>query len=152
LFTNEGTFLMKTHRPSRYVILRTGGSVRSARRALSARKVRARATNGILAPALMLVSLGAGAAASPGHGIDNHVRASAHQPVHSLAHRARAGSARPCRIDSRLWVYAAIEKMPWMYAGINKMPWMYAPQRHASSARVCVIALPLSKGAHIQGS
>ena len=145
IVANEGTFLMKTNKLSRYVTMRTGGSVRSARRAPSARTVRAQATRGILVPALMLVSLGAGAAASPGHGIGGYVYASAHQPAHSLALRANADSIESCKIDKMPWMYAAIDKMPWMYAPTR----MYAPQaRHASRVRVCPMAFPLGGGAH----
>jgi hypothetical protein len=159
IVANEGTFLMKTDKLSRYVIIRTGGSVRSARRAPWARMVRAQATRGILVPALMLVSLSAGAAASPGHGIGDYVHASAHQPAHSLALRVNADSIKSCKIDNRIRWYAAIEQMPWMYAAINKMPWMYAPTRmyapqarHASRARICLMAVPLGGGAHSQRS
>ena len=168
IVANEGTFLMKTHRPSRYVIMRTGGAVRNARRAPWARAVRAQATRGILVPALMLISLGAGAAASPGHGINGHVHASAHQPAHGLALRANADAISFCKTDSRRrshvaieqmpWMYAAIAKMPWMYAATDKMPWMYAPSRmdapqarHASMARVCPMAFPLGGTRKVEG-
>jgi hypothetical protein len=174
IVTNEGTFSMKTHRPSRYVILRTGGSVRSARPTAPARTVRAQATRGILAPALMLITLGAGLAASPGHSVAGQIRVSAHQPAQSLAIRATADSMSSCQIDNRLWLYAieqmpwmyapigkmpwmyagigkmpwmyaAVRKMPWMYAGVRKMPWMYAPLAgHTSPARGCVLTFPLT--------
>jgi hypothetical protein len=159
IVANEGTLLMKTGKLSRYMTMRTGGSVRRARHASWVRTVRAQAMRGILVPALMLVSLGAGAAASPGHGIGGYVHASAHQPAHSLVLRANADSIKSCKIDNRIWWYAAISKMPWMYATIDKMPWMYAPTRmdapqvrHASKGRVCLLAFPPGRGAHSQRS
>jgi len=210
IVANEGTFSMKTHKPLRYVVMRTVGSVRNARRVPSARTVRAQATRGILIPALMLVSLGTGAAASAGHGVGGHVHVSAHQPAHSLAHRANTDSIGSCKIwlyaiDNMPWMYAptasmpwmyAITSMPWMYKPVAGMPWMYAPTasmpwmyaitsmpwmykpvaglprmyaitsmpwmykpignmprmyapqaRHASRARICLMAIPLDRGA-----
>jgi len=42
----------------------------------------------------------------------------------------------------------AITSMPWMYKPIGNMPRMYAPQaRHASRARICLMAIPLDRGA-----
>jgi hypothetical protein len=74
----------------------------------------------------MLVSLGAGAAASPVHGVGGHVQASTHQSAHYLAFRTSAVSMRTCKIGNRLWPYGAIGKMPWMYSAIEQMPWMYS--------------------------
>jgi hypothetical protein len=139
IVTNEGTFLMKIHRPSRYVVLRAGGSARSARRVPSVQTIRAQATRGILAPAFMLVGLAAGAAVSPGHGLVGHDHASAGQPAHSRVLRASTDSVKPCKIGKMPWMYSPILQMPWMYSPIVRMPWMYSiidtkPATHAPAA------------------
>jgi hypothetical protein len=105
--TDEGTFSMNKHRSLRRVIMRTGGPVRSARREPSVRTVRSQAMRGILIPALVLASLGATAAASPGHGTSDHIQASA---------------KRSCKIDNRPWIYAAVDNRPWIYAAVGNAP------------------------------
>lgn len=76
---------MKTYRSLWHVIMRTVGSVSSARRESSMGTARSRATRGILVLALALGGLGAAALASQAHGGAGHVHASAHQPADSLA-------------------------------------------------------------------
>lgn len=70
---------MKTHRSSRHAIMRTGGSVGSARREPSRGTVYVRARRGIIVLALMLGSLGIAALALPGHGSAGQVHAGVHQ-------------------------------------------------------------------------
>jgi hypothetical protein len=98
---------MNKDRSLRRVIMRTGGPVRSARREPSVRTIRSQAMRGILVPALVLASLGATAAASPGHGTSGHVHASA---------------KRSCKIDNRPWIYATVDNRPWIYAAVGNAP------------------------------
>lgn len=93
---------MKTHRLW-HVITRTSGSAGSGPGEPLTGRVRAWATRGILALALVMGSLGAAALASPGHGNTGHVQASAHQAADSLALSAGAASI------------SHIQRLPWMY-------------------------------------
>src|SRR6266568_4662345 len=96
---------MKTHRWLWHVIRRTGGPAGGARREPRAGTARARAARGILVPALVLGSLGATAAASPGTASASNVPVSAHQLAHSL---------RSCNALTSPWMYTSVTS-PWMY-------------------------------------
>src|SRR6266571_4232722 len=105
---------MKTHRWLWHVIRRTGGPAGGARREPRAGTARARAARGILVPALVLGSLGATAAASPGTASASNVPVSAHQLAHSL---------RSCNALTSPWMYTSVTS-PWMYTSVRS-PWMY---------------------------
>ena len=105
---------MKTHRWLWHVIRRTGGPAGGARREPRAGTARARAARGILVPALVLGSLGATAAASPGTASASNVPVSAHQLAHSL---------RSCNALTSPWMYTSVTS-PWMYTSVTS-PWMY---------------------------
>lgn len=96
---------MQAHRSLWHVIMRTAGSVRSARRECSMGMARSRATRGILVLALVLGGLGA-AALAQWHGVAGHVGASAHPPADSLALPAGADVMGSSVIGRGL---------PWMY-------------------------------------
>ena len=113
---------MNKHRSLRRVIMRTGGPVRSARREPSVRTVRSQAMRGILVPALVLASLGATAAASPGHATSGHVQASA---------------KKSCKTDSRPWIYAAVDNRPWIYAAVGNAPRTSASRVASSGQAGC---------------
>src|SRR6266571_2699175 len=115
---------MKTHRWLWHVIRRTGGPAGGARREPRAGTARARAARGILVPALVLGSLGATAAASPGTASASNVPVSAHQLAHSL---------RSCNALTSPWMYTSVTS-PWMYTAVTS-PWMYrAPASGAAAA------------------
>ncbi len=121
---------MQTRRSLRYVITRTGGSAATARRTPSPGTDRARLARKLAVPALVFVSFGATAAASPG--ISAHAAAGA-PAVAGRAAQARLGSAGcavrlPMRSATRRrpWMYAIVNGKPWMYAIVNGKPWMYA--------------------------
>jgi hypothetical protein len=125
----RGPSQMRTYRSLWHVILRTGRSAGNARREPSAGTVRARATRGILVPALVLGSLGATAAASPGDGSTSHVYASAYQPA---ALSAGADSMSSCTTVTSPWMYSPwmySPHSPWMYSPYS--PWMYSPWMYA---------------------
>ena len=124
---------MKTRRPLRYVIKRTGGRAGSGRRVSSAGTARAVLGRGLLVPAFVLVAIGTGAAALPGHGVHGAGQAPAHRKI--AAHTAR--SCAVGRTSSSTATTVAITmrpQIPWMYAVFagtpsataSKIPWMYA--------------------------
>src|SRR5260370_8731870 len=101
---------MKAHRSLRNVVLRTRGSVVVDHHESSAGRARARLARAILVPAFALVtlsavSLSAVAAASPGHGIGSHVRASAHHASASSVLRAHDVAAPACTVAARPCIY-----------------------------------------------
>ncbi len=112
---------MKTHRWLWHVIRRTGGPAGGARREPRAGTARARAARGILVPALVLGSLGATAAASPGTASASNVPVSAHQLAHSL---------RSCNALTSPWMYTSVTS-PWMYTSVRS-PWMYTSVTNTS--------------------
>jgi hypothetical protein len=87
-----------------------------AGRSRRASSLSARITRKFVVPAVMLASLGAIAAASPGapHPSAGHVRL------------PRAAALTVCVHNKLPWMYAATNKLPWMYAATNRLPWMYA--------------------------
>lgn len=118
---------MKAHRSLQNVVLEARGPVGMDRREPSAGRVRAKLARAILIPFLALVSLSAVAAASPGYGIEGHVRVSTHQAAGSSAMPAQVVAARSsCTLGGSPWMYAIANGRPWMYAVINGRPWMYA--------------------------
>ena len=129
---------MKTHRSLRYVIRRISGSAGAARREPPAGAARAHTARGILVPALVLASLGAAVAASPGY-IGSHVQAGTRQAAGSHALAARDVSVRSCLIGTSpathsaspntAWMYVASPNTAWMYAVPRKTAWMYAAPR-----------------------
>lgn len=108
---------MQTRRSLRNVITRNGGLAASARRAPSPGAARAQIARRIAVPALVLVSFGATAAASPGAG---HA-ARAHQ-----SSGTRVNAASFCAASKTVLAHAAKRKRPWMYAVPAGRPWMYA--------------------------
>lgn len=137
---------MKTRRPLRYVITRTGGRAGSGRRESSAGTARAVLGRGLLVPAFVLVAIGTGAAALPGHGVSGAGQAPAHR--HIAAHAASscvlgrttrtAAAAGPVAAISFKpqipWMYAVFAGEPIMSASPSKIPWMYSSIRAARSA------------------
>jgi hypothetical protein len=97
---------MKTYRSLWHVIMRTVGSVRSARRDSSMGTARSRGTRGILVLALVLGGLGAAVLASQARSGAGPVHASAHQPADSRALPAGTGIISSAVIGRRL---------PWMW-------------------------------------
>ena len=121
---------MHTHRSLRNVITRPNGSVPSARRAPSPGAARAQLTRRMAVPALVLISVGAIAPASP---------AAAH-----FAPAQQAKSARACATKhQRPWMYAAPAGRPWMYTAPAGRPWMYAKTNgSATIQRACQKTAP----------
>jgi hypothetical protein len=87
-----------------------------AGRSRRASSLSARITRKFVVPAVMLASLGAITAASPGapHPSAGHVRL------------PRAAALTVCVHNRLPWMYAGTNKLPWMYASTNQLPWMYA--------------------------
>lgn len=114
---------MQTHKSLRNVTTRTAGSALGSRRPPSPGAARAELARIIAVPALVLVSFGATAAASPGTG---HVARARHAA--SAASLCAAGNAGPAHAAARKrpWMYAIINGRPWMYAVAAGRPWMYA--------------------------
>lgn len=96
---------MKTYRSLWHVIMRTVGSVSSARRESSMGTARSRATRGILVLALLLGGLGAATLAMQAHGGAGH-HASADKPADSHALPAGSDLMRSSVIGRGL---------PWMW-------------------------------------
>ncbi len=109
---------MQTRRSLRNVITRNRGLAASARRAPSPGTARAQIARRIAVPALVLVSFGATAAASPGAG-------HAARAQHPAGTRVNAVSF--CAASKTALAHAAKRKRPWMYAVPAGRPWMYAP-------------------------
>jgi hypothetical protein len=127
---------MHTRRSLRNVITRPGGSVPSARCAPSPGTARAQLTRRMAVPALVLVSVGAIAAASPA--------AAQAAPTQHQAKSARACATKHQRpwmyanSAGRPWMYAAPAGRPWMYAAPAGRPWMYAKVNgSATKPRAC---------------
>jgi hypothetical protein len=154
---------MKNHKSLLHVITRASGSAGGDRHEAPAGTGRSRATPWIIAPAIALGSLGAVAAASPGHAIGSDIHASAHQPADTTAQRPHADSTKSCTTDNPWmygplrdpWMYAPFRNPwmyqpvhnPWMYSSIDD-PWMYTPMTSASSKITCLAAsIPAAKTA-----
>lgn len=118
---------MENCRALLHVIMRTGGSDGGAHRIGWLRQARNQAIRQILVPALVLVSFGATAAASPSHSInDSVVRLTAQHSVYSPMRLMHAHSIKRCKMTGRHAINSTILKMPWMYTTTNnRMPWMY---------------------------
>jgi hypothetical protein len=130
---------VQTHRSQRYVTMRVGGTARSTRREPWARGIRARATRGIVVPAVMLGVLGAGIAASPAYASSVHpgthhaVRASAGSKTcktGKASKTSKAAKKTAAATPDRPWLYiaTAVPDRPWLYAPavIGTRPWLYA--------------------------
>jgi len=98
----------------RSVVKRAGGT--AATRSRSASSLSAQFAHKIVAPALVLASLGAIGAASAPHPSASRVA------VHETA-TVTACVRMP-------WMYAVRSHLPWMYAARNHLPWMYTARNH----------------------
>jgi hypothetical protein len=117
---------MQTRRSLRNVITRTGGSAASARRAPSPGAARGQLARKIAVPALVLVSFGATAAASPGTGQAARAQHPAITTVNAAGCAARTTAPAHAATRNRPWMYAITNGRPWMYAITAGRPWMYA--------------------------
>jgi len=129
---------METLRPLRHVVRPTSGPAGSARREAWTGALRSQAVHGIAIPALALLSLGATAAASPGHTVSGPVHASAYQLASRLTLQAPARSVRACVTAHRPWTHVARgsrpltytpARIPWMFTATIDRPWIYTPAR-----------------------
>lgn len=139
---------MKTGRALLYTIMHTGRSAGGAHRAGSHRTARTQAIHALVGPALVLICLGATAAAAPAHAVSGPASAAANKTAITHATRTRLHPARACEITGSFaastgikkmpWMYAITPyRMPWMYAAPYKMPWMYTPQNAARITSAC---------------
>ncbi len=96
-------------------------------------KLRSVVTHKIVAPAVVLASLGIALAAAP-------------MAQHSSAAPAalpRTATLTACVHNRLPWMYASRNQLPWMYAVTNQLPWMYAVMTgHPATARAACAAAP----------
>jgi hypothetical protein len=169
---------MRTHGPLLQVRRQAGGPTGTAR-ASAPGSVPLRLARGILVPALALASLGATAAALPGHGIRGHVHASSHQAARSKTVRLGAGKTKSCKVydpwmfgtnspagtgtgTSDPWMFGTNSGSgtgtgtsdPWMF-GVAKMyaavsqPWMFEPKTAPDQRKCSTAAASVGSEAHL---
>src|SRR5215475_10021900 len=110
----RGPFTMEIRSKLRSVVEHAGGT--AATRSRSASSLSAQLAHKIVAPALVLASLGAIGAASAHH--PSATRVAVHQT---------AALTACVRMP---WMYVVRNQMPWMYTARNQMPWMYTVKTH----------------------
>jgi hypothetical protein len=157
---------MNTGRALLYAIMHTGRSAGGAHRGGSLRTARTQAIHGLVGPAIVLVSLGATAAAAPAHAVSGPASTAVNKAAITHAIPTIPHSARACKIARSFasstgpkkmpWMYAITPyRMPWMYAMPYRMPWMYTPQNIAritiSCARHHIHPVPESRSVSGRG-
>jgi hypothetical protein len=152
---------MRSHGSLLRVSSKAGGSGDNAQKEQAPKPIALRIARGILIPALVVASLGATAAAAPGH---DHIRTAAGQTASSILLRP-ASHSKACRTTFVPWMYAPARsltsrtsaasrapklgvpwmyttsgvalmspgsRVPWMYGPDSRVPWMYGPCRSAA--------------------